>query len=168
MEIFPQALNSFYHSLCAEYYRIVDIAEDQELESLKALKLYECNSLALAQVAYIRVESDTLEAENMFRKAIKLADSQFADSPKDRLFIKALGYSGLGYVYNKRSIYEIAENHYTEALEILQSSTFQNPFKKYLKYVILLNRGRNRLDEGRNINGSRKDTSLRLQLYSCH
>ena len=157
IEIFPKALSSFYHSLCAEYYKIADIMEEARKKSFKALELYENNSLAIAQVAYFRVESDTLEAENMFRKAIKLAESQFASSPKDRLFIKALGYSGLGYVYNKRAIYDIAEKHYTEALEILQSSTFQNPFVDYLKDIILLNRGQNRLDGGRDIKGSRKD-----------
>ena len=157
MEMFPKALSSFYHSLCAEYYRIADIIEDEEKESFKALELYENNSLAIAEVAYFKVESDSLEAENMFRKAIKLVESQFATSPKDRLFIKALGYSGLGYLYNKRAIYDIAEKHYTEALEILQSSAFQNPFVDYLKDTILLNRGRNRLDGALNIKGSRKD-----------
>ena len=157
MEIFPQALSSLYHSLCAEYYRIAEIIEDQEKESSKALELYENNSLALAEVAYFRAESDTLEAENMFRKAIKLTESQFAGSPKDRLFIKSLGYSGLGYLYNKRAVYDIAEKDYTEALEILQSSNFQNPFVDYLKDTILLNRGRNRLDGGSNIKGSMKD-----------
>jgi tetratricopeptide (TPR) repeat protein len=155
--MFPQALSSFYHSLCAEYYRIADIMEEEKKESFKALELYENNSLAMAQVAYFKLESDTLEAENMFRRAIKLAESQFASSPKDRLFIKALGYSGLGYLYNKRAIYDIAEKNYTEALKILQSSTFQNPFVDYLKDTILLNRGRNRLDGGRDIKGSRKD-----------
>jgi tetratricopeptide (TPR) repeat protein len=128
IEIFPQALSSFYHSLCAEYYRIAEIIEDQEKESFKALELYENNSLAIAEVAYFKVESDPLEAENLFRKAIKLTETQFAGSPKDRLFIKALGYSGLGYLYNKRAIYDIAEKDYNEALEILQSSNFQNPF----------------------------------------
>jgi len=157
IEMFPQALSSFYHSFCAEYYRIADIMEEEKKKSFKALELYENNSLAIAEVTYFKVESDTLEAENMFRRAIKLAESQFASSPKDRLFIKALGYSGLGYVYNKRAIYDIAEKHYTEALEILQSSTFQNPFVDYLKDTILLNRGRNRLDGGRDIKGSRKD-----------
>ncbi|HKI07112.1 MAG TPA: tetratricopeptide repeat protein [Nitrososphaeraceae archaeon] len=157
MEIFPQALSSFYHSICAEYYRIAEIIEDQEKASFRALELYENNSLAIAEVAYFKVESNTLEAENMFRKAIKLAESQFASSPKDRLFIKSLGYSGLGYLYNKRAIYDIAEKHYNEALEILQSSNFQNPFVDYLKDTILLNRGRNRLDGGSNIKGSIKD-----------
>jgi tetratricopeptide (TPR) repeat protein len=157
IEIFPQALSSFYHSLRAEYYRIAEIIEDQEKESFKALELYENNSLAIAEVAYFKVESNTLEGENMFRKAIKLAESQFAGSPKDRLFIKALGYSGLGYLYNKRAIYDIAEKDYTEALEILQSSNFQNPFVDYLKDTILLNRGRNRLDGDSNIKGSMKD-----------
>ena len=157
IEMFPQALSSFYHSFCAEYYRIADLMEEEKKKSFKALELYESNSLAIAEVAYFKVESDTLEAENMFRRAIKLAESQFASSPKDRLFIKALGYSGLGYVYNKRAIYDIAERHYTEALEILESSTFQNHFVDYLKDTILLNRGRNRLDGGRDIKGSRKD-----------
>jgi hypothetical protein len=41
------------------------------------------NSLVIAEVAYFKVKSNTLEAENMFRKAIKLAESQFAGSPKD-------------------------------------------------------------------------------------
>jgi tetratricopeptide (TPR) repeat protein len=157
IEIFPQALSSFYHSICAEYYRIAEIIEDQEKESFRALELYENNSLAIAEVAYFKVESNTFEAENMFRKAIKLAESQFASSPKDRLFIKSLGYSGLGYLYNKRAIYDIAEKHYNEALEILQSSNFQNPFVDYLKDTILLNRGRNRLDGDSNIKGSMKD-----------
>jgi tetratricopeptide (TPR) repeat protein len=157
IEIFSQALSSLYHSLCAEYYRIAEIIEDQEKGSFKALELYENNSLAIAEAAYFKVESNTLEAENMLRKAIKLAESQFAGSPKDRLFIKSLGYSGLGYLYNKRAIYDLAEKHYNEALEILQSSNFQNPFVDYLKDTILLNRGRNRLDGGRNIKGSMKD-----------
>ena len=155
-EMFSRALSSFYHSLCAEYFRIADIKEEEERESFKALELYENNSLAIAEVAYFKVEYDSAEAENMFRKAITLAESQYASSPKDRLFIKALGYSGLGYLYNKRATYDIAEKHYSEALEILNSSTFQNPFVDYLKDTILLNRGRNRLDSDRDIKGSRK------------
>jgi tetratricopeptide (TPR) repeat protein len=162
-ELFSDALASARHSVCAEYYRIAMLKDEAEKETLIAFRLYSDSCLALAQAAYLKAKEDGIEAEEMFLKAIGLSKTQFEMSPKDRLFVQALGYSGLGYIYNLRTIYHIAEKHYSTAIRILQDSEFKNPFTQYLEGSLFLNRGRNRLDSG-DLSGAKKDLTCAIDI----
>ena len=86
-------------------------------ESEKALLIYKDNSYALVLQASLTVDDDSIKAESMFKKALQLADTQFVGDPRQRqLQIKINAYLGLGYVYYKRTIYDIAEKYCCNAL----------------------------------------------------
>jgi tetratricopeptide (TPR) repeat protein len=147
-QLYPKAVSSFYHATCAEYYRIAGMREEQERESRDALGLYSDNSLAKVQVAYINVKEDPKEAKELFEDALHLAKNQFSGIPTTRLSVEAMAHAGLGYLHSKRALYLKAEKCYQEALSKTSSSS-ESPSLQSLRFFILLNRGRSRLDDGK-------------------
>jgi tetratricopeptide (TPR) repeat protein len=168
IELYPNALSSFYHATCADYYRIAEMKKEQVEESDKAIKLYNDNSLAVVQKAYttytayiIKVNEDSKEArkeadnyrkeaKKMFERSLSLAKEQFRGFPITRISVQATAYAGLGYLYSYSGDYPKAERCYGDALKMIQdSSESRSPFLQSMKYFIKLNRGRSRLDGGK-------------------
>jgi tetratricopeptide (TPR) repeat protein len=168
--MYPNAVSSFYHAICADYCRIAGDKDRQEDELKKALELYNNNSLALVQkaynmyIAYITLKDDPKEnrknaekyrkeAEEMLNKSLSLVKTQFDDVPITRISVQATAHAGLGYLYSKRGdplSYRKAESCYQEAIKTIEdSSCSESPFLQYMKSFIKLNRGRNRLDKGK-------------------
>jgi tetratricopeptide (TPR) repeat protein len=148
-QLYPRALSSFYHTLCAEYYKIIGMEEEQAEESRRARDLYNKNSLAIVQLAYIKADEEPRLAEKMFEEALQLVKDQFSGLSTTQISIQAMAYAGLGYLYTKSALYSKAERCYHEALLRVTSSHSVSLFLRSLKSLILLNRGSSRLDDGR-------------------
>ncbi|MGA9168653.1 MAG: tetratricopeptide repeat protein, partial [Nitrososphaeraceae archaeon] len=137
----PDIFISVLHTQLANYCEMAGLRDKAIEESEKALLIYKDNSYALVLQASLTVDDDSIKAESMFKKALQLADTQFVGDPRQRqLQIKINAYLGLGYVYYKRTIYDIAEKYCCNALDLQP--------EPYFEAVILVNRGRNRLDDG--------------------
>jgi Tfp pilus assembly protein PilF len=93
--------------------------------------------LAKVELAFQKIEEDSLEAESIIKKALELSESQFIGSPYQNL-VKILAYVGLGRIYQYRMIYELAEEYFTIALSLRPP--------QFYEAIVLLNRGRVRLD----------------------
>lgn len=167
-ELFPKAVSSYYHAICADYYRIAGMKKEQKEESNKAFELYRDNSLALVQIAYNTYvtyiitkdgsdEEDRKNAENyrkkakeMFEESLRLAKNQFDGFPITRISIEATAHAGLAYLYSRSGQYRKAERCYRDAISKIElSPKSQSPFLQSMKSFILLNRGRNKLDNGK-------------------
>ena len=137
----PDIFISLLHAQLANYCEMAGLLDKAIEESEKVLLIYKDNSYALVLQASFIVDDDSIKAESMFKKALQLADSQYVGDPRQRqLQIKINAYLGLGYVYYKRTIYDIAERYCCNALELQP--------EPYFEAVILVNRGRNRLADG--------------------
>ena len=171
---FPNAVSSYYHAICADYYRIVGMKKEQKEESYKAFELYSDNSLAVVQIAYTTYityittkegnKEDRKNAENyrkkakkMFEDSLRLAKNQFCGFPITRISIEATAHAGLGYLYSRSGQYRKAERCYRDAISKIElSQESRSPSLQSMKSFILLNRGRSRLDNGK-FEESKKD-----------
>jgi tetratricopeptide (TPR) repeat protein len=142
-ELFFCIFISSHYAHIAYCYLILDQKDRAKQIIENALsKYYKDDSYALALYAWLTLEEDSLKAEGVFKNLLKIVDSQYVGLPL-QLQTKISAYLGLGYIYYKRTIYEVSEKYYDEALAALKLHS-----EPYLKAVILLNRGRNRLDNG--------------------
>ena len=104
----PDIFISLLHAQLANYCEMAGLLDKAIEESEKVLLIYKDNSYALVLQASFIVDDDSIKAESMFKKALQLADSQYVGDPRQRqLQIKINAYLGLGYVYYKRTIYDI-------------------------------------------------------------
>jgi tetratricopeptide (TPR) repeat protein len=126
---------------------------DKALKNIeKAISYFNDNSYAIILKGRLNAEEDQKESENMFKKALKLAD-QFIDNTLQN-DIMARAYLGLGNIYHKRTAYDNAEKYYSKALEL-------HP-EQFLKATILLNRGCSRI-YNHNVIGTRNDLSEAME-----
>jgi len=152
-ESFLNIFISFLHARLSNYSLQAHMISKAESELNTALLRYKDNSYAL--VLQAKLDEDSIEAESAFNRALERSDSQYVGLPL-QIEIKTVAYLGLGYVYHKRMIYDIAEKYYYKALEL-------HP-EEFLELTVLLNRGRNRLENG-DIVGAREDMSIVKQDY---
>ena len=124
-----------------------------------ALDHYEDNSYAIALQASLMVNEDpngtSKGIEDKFDKAFSLAEDQYVGLQL-QTEIRVKAKLGLAYVYNNRGKYDSSEKLCNEALELKPEA--------YLKAVILLNRGRNRLDD-ENLVGAEDDFKESLKQH---
>lgn len=148
---------SFLHARLANYLLNASrMNEDQikgKKELKKALDHYEYNSYAIALQASLMVKEDpngsAMQIEAKFDKAFRLAENQYVNLHL-QTEIRIMAKLGLAYVYNNRGKYDLSEKYCNEALDLKPEA--------YLKAVIYLNRGRNRLDDN-DLIGAEQDFS---------
>jgi tetratricopeptide (TPR) repeat protein len=154
---------SFIHARLAGYFlssssRNEDIREGKKELNI-ALDHYEDNSYAIALQASLMVNEDPTGTskgiEDKFDKAFSLAEDQYVGLQL-QTEIKVKAKLGLAYVYNNRGKYDSSEKLCNEALELKPEA--------YLKAVILLNRGRSRLDD-ENLVGAEDDFKESLKQH---
>ena len=148
---------SFLHARLANYLINASQTNEDKIRGKKelkeALKYYEDNSYAIALDASLMVKEDpngtARQIEDKFHKALQLVEDQYVGLHL-QTEIRVMAKLGLAYVYNNRGKYDSAERYCNEALELKPET--------YLKAVIYLNRGRNRLDDG-DLIGAEEDFS---------
>jgi tetratricopeptide (TPR) repeat protein len=146
-EIFPDvkeesyfsSIMSFLHAKLGSYYTFAGQKEKSEKEFEKAITLYEDNSFALVRKGFIMIDQDSIEAEYMFNKALKLVDNQFNGMRSIRRNIKVIAFAGLAEVHRRRGVYDLTETYINKALEMQPPS--------YIEANLLLNRGVNKIDK---------------------
>ena len=113
------------------------------------------NSFALVQHAYHlisldKTRADVVESEKEFNKVIKLIDDdrQFRGSKGEafRYRIKFEAILGIAYIHYLRGSYCKTDQKYREAERIIEEH-FKHE-ERYLKSILHVNWGRNRLDSG--------------------
>jgi tetratricopeptide (TPR) repeat protein len=129
---------SLYFTKFTDYE--ISITEEKNLVKRinDALFLDKENVLAIILQAYMKINDNSIIAEKMIRGA--LAGDPSKSNPQLGILINIICYLGLALIYRKRMIYEIAEEHFSRALDL-------NP-PKFLESILILNRGQNRLDDG--------------------
>jgi tetratricopeptide (TPR) repeat protein len=160
-ELLVEMYLSFLHARLANYLLSVSQIDEDRVEGKKELKkaLKHCkdNSYAIALQASLIVKEDpngsSKEIEDIFNKTFNLAEDQYVGLQL-QTEIRVMAKLGVGYVYNNQGKYDFCERFCNEALELQPGA--------YLKAVILLNRGRNRLDD-EDLVGAEKDLSEALK-----
>ena len=142
--ISEQDLIKFVKSLChARIGRIYSILLDrhnQEIEIKKSRSYFENNSFMLVQMAFMILDENLKESEKHFKKALELLDTQFDGLQLLKKRLRFESYLGLGYIYNKKGLYEQSERLYTEGMNY--------KFDNVSEALLYLNRGRNKIDKG--------------------
>jgi len=138
-ESFVSALSSFSSSILARLYLVSDQPDRYEKKLNEAIGFYEKNASAICQLAYLKINKDTREAEKKFKTANDLIENQFNGIQRLKNRIRYDIYLGLAYTNHKKGRYDEAEKKYKDALEL--------HLGYYFDMLALLNRGRTRLDK---------------------
>jgi tetratricopeptide (TPR) repeat protein len=162
-ELLLEVYLSFIHARLANYFLSSSSRNEDRTEGKKeldaALEHYEDNSYAIVLQASLMVNEDptgtSKEIEDKFNKAFSLVEHQYVGLQL-QTEIKVKAKLGVAYVYNNRGKYDLSEKLCNEALELKPEAC--------LKAVILLNRGRNRLDD-ENLVGAEEDFKQALKQH---
>jgi tetratricopeptide (TPR) repeat protein len=134
---------SLFQTILANYYWLVDEKEKSKKCLECALKLYNNNSNAIMQQAYLMIDENPSKAINEFKKVFKsLAKDQF---PKGlmRTYAEIGGNSGQGLSYFEMGLYEKAEECHNKALEIQEQKL---KFSELVKVTLQLDINRSRIE----------------------
>ena len=149
----------------AKLYLIAGKRDGQEKEIDDAYNHYRENSYVLVQRAHAKTieyedrARDLPGAEREFKKAIRLIETekQFESRKDLQLRIKFESLLGLGYIYFTKGMKHKADEQYTKAEELIKSlvdvdkHTHKDQFKCYLSSLMSINKGRNMIVNGNNV-----------------
>ncbi|MDF2738549.1 MAG: Anaphase-promoting complex, cyclosome, subunit 3, partial [Nitrososphaeraceae archaeon] len=148
-------IESLMLSGLARLYFIAGKHQEYEKGIYDSLAKFPNNSFALLQQAQLlsnqkyNEEEDLSKAEKKFYKVIRLIEdeNQFKDIDSFNYRIKLEAVIGLAYIDYLKGLGNDANKKYQEADEIIENKIKTDPSNKaYLKSSLLVNRGRNKLD----------------------
>jgi tetratricopeptide (TPR) repeat protein len=177
LEAFPHnsfALVQAAH-LLVKYRNALEVLEKEKPLDEKDKCLKELFTIIQAAHSAVEVKASNNDyigaSENLFEKVIKLVDDkkQFSDKEFEpfNYRIKFEALLGLAYVYYKKGLGQKADETYTEADKIIRKHLSANA--DYLKSVTLINRGRNKIDNGpvRSTSTGKEDFKGVLEIYKA-